>query len=284
MTETSPTPWCFEASDGYQLVCHHWKPSAGTATKARIVILHGIQSHAGWYQNLGHILSRSGIEVLMPDRRGSGSNLTDRGHTTSSRRLIKDITEICDRWNQTSDLGLKPYLAGISWGGKLACATVASRPDLFQGLILIAPGLFAKVRPTFLTQIKILICAIMFPRTKFEIPLSDPKLFTEQKVWQEFISSDKQTLRKATARFFVASRMLDLRLKRIAQKVVIPVYLQLAELDRIVNNERITKYCHEFATKRITVKTYPNSHHTLEFEPDPIRNDYAEDIARWISS
>ena len=38
MTETSPTQWCFEASDGYQLVCHHWKPSAGTETKARILI------------------------------------------------------------------------------------------------------------------------------------------------------------------------------------------------------------------------------------------------------
>src|SRR5438270_3858391 len=79
------------ASDGYALHVAVW-PASGTV-RGRVVVLHGVQSHGGWYHGLGRALAEAGYETHVPDRRGSGANRVDRGHTPSARRLLKDIAE-----------------------------------------------------------------------------------------------------------------------------------------------------------------------------------------------
>ena len=56
-------------------------------------MLHGVQSHGGWYHNLGRTLAEAGYEAHFPDRRGSGANRIDRGHTPSMGRLLDDVAE-----------------------------------------------------------------------------------------------------------------------------------------------------------------------------------------------
>lgn len=282
MTENLYRNWRCVTSDNYSIVCHHWSPPPGVESKARILILHGIQSHAGWYQKLAESLAEQGVEVLMPDRRGSGQNIKDRGFSNSSRRLIQDIVEITDAWNNLAKNSRQPILAGISWGGKLAAATCASHEARFSGLALIAPGLFAVVRPPIVQQLFIAICALFLPKRQFEIPLSDPSLFTQDPVWQKFIRTDPNTLHQATARFFVVSRVFDLRLKRIRKRLSLPILLQVAGLDRIVNNRRTVDYVSVLPSKSKTIVEYPGAHHTLEFEPEEIRQKYTSNLIEWI--
>ncbi len=269
------------ASDGYEIACHSWRPLQNDST-SRVIVLHGIQSHAGWYEQLGHILASQGIDVLMPDRRGSGANLKDRGHASKSGRLITDLTEINQSWNERSGHTRPPVLTGISWGGKLAAMAAAKSPDQYSGLALVAPGLFAKVRPPLKTQLKIAISALLSPKKAFEIPLSDPALFTANLERQQFIMTDPATLHTATARFFIASRAMDLRLNRIRKKLGLPIYLQMAELDRIVNNEKIERFINQTSSQNKTSVKYAEAHHTLEFEQGPVAERYALDLASWI--
>ena len=81
MTEQRPRPnvRTFAASDGYPLHVAVWPPSRSGAG-ARSSSLHGVQSHSGWYHNLGRTLAASGYLASFPDRRGSGANQADRGH------------------------------------------------------------------------------------------------------------------------------------------------------------------------------------------------------------
>ena len=280
MIKSTRDQFIVTASDGYPITCHRWQPAQGQAG-GRVMILHGIQSHAGWYTNLAEVLAGQGLEVLMPDRRGSGANLQARGHAPSSRRLIKDIHETLNHWNSLSSSQAAPALAGISWGGKLAALAVAQSPNSFAGLALVAPGLFAKVRPPLATQLAIAFCALVRPRRLFNIPLSDPSLFTLDPAKQEFIATDPATLHQATARFFIVSRSIDFRLRSIRNKLINPILLQLAEHDRIVNNDKITSYVEKSPAPDKTVIHYPAAHHTLEFEPPPIADLYAQDIAQW---
>lgn len=284
MTEALYKQWIHNTSDGYPIVCHEWSPPEGLTPKAKIMILHGIQSHAGWYQNLAKTLAFKGIEVLMPDRRGSGQNKLDRGHAQNSGRLIQDIDEIRRAWlrSQVDPSIIKPAIAGISWGGKLAAAAVVAHPDAFEGLALIAPGLFAQVRPPFLTQLKIAFCAIFSPKTLFEIPLSNPALFTDQAGWQDFIATDPQTLHYATARFFIVSRSLDLQLNHFRKRILVPLLLQIAGCDRIIRNVKTIEYFQKIKSLKKFLIEYPKAHHTLEFEPAPTSNQYAEDLAEWL--
>jgi acylglycerol lipase len=272
-----------KASDGYEIACRRWRPSRGQ-TYGRIMILHGIQSHAGWYETLAQILASCGLDALMPDRRGSGANQVDRGHARTSRTLLSDIDSVLEAWNEVTDTQLKfrPVIAGISWGGKLALAAAASKSDRFSGLALIAPGLFAKVRPPLLTQAAIAICGLVSPKVLFPIPLSDPSLFTSNTFRQKFIETDELTLHKATARFFIVSRFMDFRTLRIATKIDCPIMVQLAGKDRIVDNERIREYVRLLPGRPSKVIEYPESHHTFEFEEGPTARGYAMDLADWV--
>ena len=47
MTEARPEVRTFEASDGYPLRVAVWP--AVQPTRGQVVVLHGVQSHGGWY-------------------------------------------------------------------------------------------------------------------------------------------------------------------------------------------------------------------------------------------
>src|SRR5262245_40318354 len=150
------------ASDGYAIHVAVW-PTTG-APKGRVVILHGVQSHGGWYHSLGRTLAAAGYETHFPDRRGSGANRADRGHAPSSRRLLADLTERLSDLRRR-DPAVPTALAGISWGGKLAVLAAAARPELVDALALVCPGLHPRVGVSLGEKISI-GCAWLIKRRK----------------------------------------------------------------------------------------------------------------------
>lgn len=271
----------FEASDGYPVHVLKWTPE-GTEPKARAVVLHGVQSHAGWYHNLGRRLAEAGFEAFFPDRRGSGSNRKDRGHASSGRRLLNDVTEFLE--NLRNDGPSRPTaLAGISWGGKLAVLAAAKRPDLVDALVLICPGLHPRVGVPLKERLAIALAFFSGRGAKktFPIPLSDPALFTDQEEGQRFIATDPLGLRVATAGLLASSVMIDRAVASVARKVRQPALLMLAGHDRIVDNPRTRQYFDRLASPSKSLIEYPDGHHTLEFDPDP--NQYALDLAQWLA-
>src|SRR3954469_18229057 len=111
---TEPQTWRQEASDGYPIHVAAW-PTGGPA-RGRVVVIHGVQSHGGWYHALGRTLAGAGYETHFPDRRGSGANREERGHTPSPGRRIDDVAERL-RTLRDADPSVPVALAGISWGG-----------------------------------------------------------------------------------------------------------------------------------------------------------------------
>ena len=277
MTESTPAVETWAAPDGYPIHVACW-PAAG-ALKARVVVLHGVQSHGGWYHNLGRTLAEGGYEAHFPDRRGSGANRVDRGHTPSTGRLLDDVAEYLATLKSrqpTSPIAL----AGISWGGKLAVITAGRRPDLVDALALICPGLHPRVGVSRGERWRIALAYFTDRRKAFPIPLSDPALFTASRAGQEFIANDPLGLHAATAGLLAASTFIDRIVGRIPPRVRQPSLLMLAGRDRIVDNARTLAYFDQLASTRRQVITYPEGHHTLEFDPDPSR--YALDLVRWL--
>ena len=272
-----------QAGDGYR-----WKyrkyAAAGTPRGA-VVFIHGIQSHAGWYEHSCTQLALAGYEVYFLDRRGSGMNAEQRGDAPSFRRLLDDIAEFLTALPRTAPRGhtvgrLPVFVAGISWGGKLAVALERRHPGLVDGLILLCPGFFAKVRPTLWQRLGIFFMRLFRPRKKYPIPLSDPELFTASPRWQQFLRDDPLRLHHATARLLIESVRLDGYLRFSAKYVHVPVLLLLAEHDRIIRNDRTRPFVDRFATPDKQVIEYAGAHHTLEFEPDP--NGFIGDMRAWL--
>lgn len=276
------------------LALAQWRMSDGCETRGRIsapeptaprrafLILHGIQSHGGWYEQSALRLAESGRLVVMPDRRGSGMNAAARGDTPGATRWLADLDELSD-WCRTAHGVETLDLVGISWGGKLAIAWALRHPARVGRILLIAPGVFPAVGVGLAAQLRIVWAACRAPTRRFAIPLDDPRLFTENPERQHFIAQDPLALADATARFLFCSARLDQRLLRVGRGLLrAPTTLFLAERERIIRNAPTQAWLERICAAPPEVTVFPGASHTLEFERDPA--DYANRLRLWRES
>jgi len=175
---------------------------------------------------------------------------------------------------------LRTFLGAISWGGKLAVGLERRHPGLVDGLMLLCPGFFPKVRPSLGQRLKIVCTRLFRPRKLFAIPLNDPELFTATPHWQQFLRADPLSLHQATARLLIESVRLDGYVRFAVKYVHVPVLLMLAENDRIINNAKTRALMERLATKDKEIIEYSGAHHTLEFEPEP--ETFIDDMQTWM--
>jgi alpha-beta hydrolase superfamily lysophospholipase len=265
------------AGDGYRWRYRRYVPIE--PVKARVICVHGIQSHGGWYEYSCQRLCEAGYSVCFLDRRGSGLNQEKRGDAPSFRRLLDDLAEFIQA-DGGERLSVPTFLIAISWGGKLAVALQRRHPGLVDGLALLCPGLFPKVRATFGEKLRIALVRLWSPERLFPIPLNDPGLFTSNPRWQKFVQEDPLSLREATARLLVENARLDGCLQWIPPRIPIPILVLLAEQDRIIDNIRTRRFIERLASPEKKIIEYPGAHHTLEFEPDP--EVFLSDLMRWL--
>lgn len=265
----------FRSSDGYEWQYDH-DPAAGEKSHGRVVFLHGIRSHSGWYGRSCREIAAAGWDVFALNRRGAGPNVADRGDTPGFRRLLDDIAEFL-----TAEPRRPTILAGISWGGKLAAALPYRHPGLIDGLMLLCPGLVPRIRTPFGERVRIAVSRFVSPQRTSPIPLNDADLFTASREWQKFIHDDRLGLRHATSRFLFASTQLDIYLRRAAKAVTVPSLLLLAGRDRIINNGATWMKTQRFRGGRTTI-VYPDAEHTLEFEADG--HPFVGDMIGWLET
>jgi alpha-beta hydrolase superfamily lysophospholipase len=265
----------YTASDGYRWRYRRYMPTE--PIKAHVVCVHGIQSHGGWYEHSCQRLCESGYSVCFLDRRGAGLNHERREDTPNFRRLLDDLAEFIQTEREPP---VPTFLVAISWGGKLAVALERRHPGLINGLALLCPGFFPKVRPPLAERVRIALARLPSPERLFPIPLNNPELFTANPRWQKFIQEDPLSLRQATARLLVESVRLDGYLRLNASYVKIPILVLLAEEDRIIDNIRTRRFVERFESQDKKIIEYPGAHHTLEFEPNP--EIYLRDLLGWL--
>lgn len=248
-------------ADDYRGTARYFSDGQGRA----VLYLHGIQSHGGWFLQSCEYLRQRGLAVLAPDRRGSGLNAQDRGHADSAEQLIDDVDRCVDWLSERT--GVKQVdLVAVSWSGKLALAYAAQASDKVRSLVLVTPGLRPKVDIRLRDKIRVGVSGLVQPRRLYQVPLEDPRLFTANPAMIRFLQNDPLKLTEATASFFMASRRLDMLVPKAVARIRLPVHLFLAGQDRIIDNEATTRLLQPILTG---VKTYPQAHHTLDFEPDP---------------
>ncbi|TMB80844.1 MAG: lysophospholipase [Chloroflexi bacterium] len=83
--------------DGLTLHAHHWRP--GGATRAGLVLVHGIAEHAARHDHVARRFADAGIETYAADLRGFGRSSGPRAYL--------------DRWSRYHD-DLEDQLAGAS--------------------------------------------------------------------------------------------------------------------------------------------------------------------------
>jgi alpha-beta hydrolase superfamily lysophospholipase len=264
-------------TDGYRAFARFWRPDA---CRGAVLYLHGIQSHGLWFEASAQRLVDAGFAVMLPDRRGSGRNALERGHAPSAVRLLEDVGEGLDVLRARTGVEA-PQVLGVSWGGKLAMAFVSRSPRRVPRVTLVAPGLCPKVDLPRSQKVRVGISMIAGGHSRFDIPLQQAELFTENPARQTFIRGDGLALRQVTGRFLIVSRKLD----SLAQRVRVlpegpPLCLFLASEDRIIDNAATSDFVRRLSWADRRIIEYPGAHHTLDFEPDP--EPFFRDLVAWV--
>ncbi|TAA48457.1 alpha/beta fold hydrolase [Corallincola spongiicola] len=258
---------------------NYFQHISATDSDTALIYLHGIESHAGWFHLVGARLAGMGYDVIMPDRRGSGTNRQDMGlspgYAASEQQLIEDLQHLVEQ--RTSGYK-KRYLIGLSWGGKLALRYAMSYPDDIDGLILITPGLVAKVDYSVWQKMQIGFCAWLCDKRLFP-GLISPSMFTDDPVFIEYISNDPLRNSRVSASFLWATRTIDNYIAAEIDSFSLPIQLHLAENDDIVDNQGIVELLNR-SRSSIEQTDYKDQIHSLQFEtPDQL----SRLIAQWLS-
>jgi acylglycerol lipase len=274
----------YTARDGRRLAARVWRTEE--LPRARVVFLHGITSHGGWYGQVASHLASAGFDVHFLDRRGSGLNAEQPGDVDDWRTWIDDVAvylgSLATDATRSQPRRLPTVLGGISWGGKLVPAVARRHAALVDAIALICPGIFSPFLPGLVKQAALAVPAPdRLQRRRMRIPLRRPELFTNTPHWREFIAQDPLALRKITWRFAQEDRRLTRFAQSSARFLHLPMLLMLAGQDRIVDNGRTQRFFGQAAGQHKTLIEYGAAAHTLEFERDP--TTYFADLTDWLA-
>lgn len=274
----------FRTSDDYHHHYRHW-PAAEGVPRGYVVALHGIQSHSGWYEYSSKRVSDAGFDVRFLDRRGSGLNGCQRGHTPHYERLLHDVRQFLTQVKYERDSqrpGAPIILTGISWGGKVAATTAIRYPHLVDGLALLYPGICAKVKPSW-WQRRLMTLGLSLGKgaERVPVPLDDPALFTGEPDWQEYIRNDEFTIHRVSLDFLKASLDLEQAIEAEASRLKAPLLMMLAGRDDIIDNERTLRLLSRFGAPQENLIVYNEARHTLEFEKN--RREIFSDYLEWLN-
>jgi acylglycerol lipase len=266
-------------SDGVELHCLRWC-SGRSPPWAVVVFLHGIASHAGWFAETAADLNHLGVAVYGPDRRGSGRSGGPRGHLARYERALDDVEEVV-RLVLAEHPGTPVFLAGSSWAAKLAVVYAALRPAALSGLLLLGPGLLARVNLSATGRARVVVGHLLAPTARLAIPLT-PELYTANPRYLDFIRADRLRLLEATTRFFWETGRLDRQRGRAAARLSLPLLVLQGEEDAMMDVAGTRRWFSRLGVEDKTYVAYPGAGHTLDFEAD--RRRYLADMVGWLSA
>ena len=249
--------------DGEQLSVHHWRPEG--PARGVLFYIHGIQSHAGWLFESGPRLAELGVEVVVPDRRGSGASSGPRGHLGSVEAVLDDYARtLASVRTQFPDLPLT--VVGQSFGGSILAALVSSGRVAADRLVFCAPAL-GQQRSRHGNGDALSAIRAGGGRATAPVPLTDEQ-YTDQPAYLDFMANDRLMLRQTT----LSTRAAMVGIEDVYMRggpwspADREVYFVWPETDDIIDlpaSWRVLAGLHD-GVKRIDIE---DSRHYVEFSP-----------------
>ena len=110
-----------------------WSPPSGGA-RAVVVLVHGFNSHSGYYVRTGEALAARGFAAYALDLRGRGRSDGDRFYIESMSEYVQDVATVVSL-AKSRHAGRSVFLLGHSAGGVVSCLYVIEHQAELAGFI-----------------------------------------------------------------------------------------------------------------------------------------------------
>jgi alpha-beta hydrolase superfamily lysophospholipase len=210
---------------------------------AGLVMVHGMQSHAGWFEAAGTAdqLAAAGITSLAYDRRGSGRSGGERGHTSSPEEMLADLDAARSALRRELEgagaAEVPLHALANCFGTRIVLPYLDDNEGAFASVTLTAPATHMSPLADYGTGKRLKILAAREDRT-FATPLKD-EYFVSEGEWLEWIQNDPYSLREVTAAFLKSTNKLTSRMNKAARRLEVPLLVVLGTRDLMVRNDAI---------------------------------------------
>jgi 2-dehydropantoate 2-reductase len=249
--------------DGASVHCRCWTPPEGGTPSEAFLLLHGVESHGGWFEELAPELVKHGYAVFAPDRPGWGNSPGIRGHLEDYDQAVAFVEDVT---GQIRTQHPRLHLAGLSWGGKLALYVAVRRPFIARSVSLIAPGL--AMRKPFSLRARAQVAGGVLlgtGRNPVRLPMK-PQDFTSRPDRRDFIRTDPVRVQVVTASFCLESHKMDRFLEEHIGRLRLPTQMLLAGEDAIVDNGAAEALFEKAGAQRTRTLRFDGAAHSLVFE------------------
>ena len=233
----------------------------GDTPLGAFVLLHGMESHSGWFMDCAARLVRNGWAVIAFDRAGWGKSPGPRGHMESYTDFVESVAKIAVQARRKYGA---VHLAGMSWGGMASLYLALRRGWLFDSVTLLAPGLAAQRDITAGGKAR-LVCDFLLREFDNTVePVFEVEHFTRDPQWREFIADDPDRVTAVTASFcFETLKMRRFIQENAGRRLTPPTLCLLAGEDDIIDNQVAGAVCRKAGA---LIEYIPRASHTLVFE------------------
>jgi alpha-beta hydrolase superfamily lysophospholipase len=254
-----------------------WRPTA-RATGV-VVLVHGLQSHAGWFVDAGRALAERGLAVYAPDRRGSGLSLAARGDVEDYARWFDDLAAVIGLAAGEYP-GTPVHLVGHCFGANLALGCALSHQVPISSLVMLTPGLYVLPTYRWLERLRIGLAAVFAPRRRFRVP-QDDALFSRDPAVLAWIREDQLGARQVTARCLLQIQRMLTYLRKGLIDLDVPLLVVEAGRDRLADNRRNRHLLESRLGARCVWATFDAEHFLLA---EACQHQVIDALVEWTST
>jgi len=268
----------FQGKAKLKIFTRTWTPDSQPA--GVIVLVHGLNSHSGYYQWTAEQFVEQGYAVLALDLQGRGESEGERFYIENIYDCVSDIDTLVESAKkQHSNLPI--FVLGHSAGGVLACLYALEHQEKIKGLICESFA-FQVPAPDF-------ALAVLKGLSHIAPHLHSVKLKNED------FSRDKSVVERMNNDPLIADEsqptktmeqlvLADERLKKEFPKIHIPVFIIHGTADKATRYSGSQLFYDNVGTADKSLKLYEGHYHDLlnDLDKELVMNDIAEWIKKHI--
>jgi len=251
-----------------------------TGANIPLLMLHGLQSHSGWFTQSGMFAASVGTPVYAMDRYGSGLSKAPRGGYRALEDSLADIL-IAARYAMDRHGKKSIHILGHCFGALTAAAFASVHSDITKSLILPTPALYTKTDVRPIDKARIFYSMLSGQEVRVPVPLT-PEMMSDMDEFVEFARKDPLSLRDAAGKSFLEIKKTRRFVKSRFKDIDAPFFMALAGKDPICRNDKNIRLFDSLNITDKKLKTYKQALHILEFSPD--RDEFFADLAGWLDA
>lgn len=265
----------FKGYGGLNLYYQSWHPQG--QVQAVVVIVHGLGSHSGLFNNVVHYLVSQSYVVYALDLRGHGRSPGQRGYINAWAEFREDLSAFLQQI-QEQEPSCPYFLWGNSLGGAIVLEYALRFSKGLQGVIVTAPALGRVGLSPLKISIGLLLSRV-WPRFSLKVGIDHSAISRDQSVVsayaQDPLRHDYGSARLATE-FFAAADWINSH----ASDLQIPLLLLHGSADRVTFPESSWAFCERVTFPDKECYEYPGSYHDLHVDIN--YREVLVDIGRWL--